>query len=317
MPGFTTHYLFGVNAFQQLEHNALKQAIHSQRAAYSLGLQGPDIFFYFLPAIYTNNIGSIAHTERTGRFLQHLLESRKLFHNKKEQQIAAAYTAGFLGHYILDTRCHPYVYWKSNFSQKNSRYHGCHMELEAAIDTKLLQLYKHCPPSAFRQNSTIPLTCTQLRTVSSMLYYACRKTYPKSGVLYAVIYASIRSMQIGTRWLHDPSGKKKNYLCKLEQIILGYPLLSALIPGDTQTVHMDPLNILKTPWRNPWQQSRIFTDSFLELMEQAQNDYLKILNLFNSLPAFTCVRSKQQTQFLLEKLGNNSYHSGLDCRIPS
>lgn len=321
MPGFTTHYLFGLNTYRQLHRTLLKQIIQNQHAAYSLGLQGPDIFFYFLPSytIHPNNIGSVAHTERTGTFLYHLLNSRKLFPDAKEQQIADAYIAGFLGHYILDTHCHPYVYWKTNFTEKNNRYHGCHMSLEVDIDTELLQFYKHRPPSAFRQNSTILLTRLQLRTIASMLYYIYRKTYPELNILYTTMRTSIRSMQLGTKWMHDPSGKKKKMIGRLEQLILGYPLLSTLIPSDTLTVHMDPLNILKTPWRNPWDKSRISTDSFFELMEQAQSDYLDILGLFNRLlkTPFHGSKQRQRTETLLEKLGNDSYHSGLDCRIPS
>ena len=84
MPGFTTHYLFGLHAYKQLHSPALKKIIKDNPAAYSLGLQGPDLFFYFLPSytIRRRNIGSIAHTESTNKFLRHLLDSRGLFRGK-------------------------------------------------------------------------------------------------------------------------------------------------------------------------------------------------------------------------------------------
>ena len=106
---------------------------------------------------------------------------------------------------------------------------------------------------------------------------------------------------------------------RLEQILLGYPLLSTLIPSDSVTVHIDPLNILKSPWCNPWDKSRISNDSFFDLMEQAQSDYLKILSRLNRLILTPChgANYQRQTKALLEKLGNYSYHSGLDSRIPS
>ncbi len=71
MPGFTTHYLFGQNTYKQLKKSSLKKIIQANRAAYHLGLQGPDLFFYYLPSymIHANNIGSVAHTEDTGKFL--------------------------------------------------------------------------------------------------------------------------------------------------------------------------------------------------------------------------------------------------------
>ncbi len=321
MPGFTTHYLFGLNTYKQFGHSFLKQVIRDNHTAYSLGLQGPDIFFYFLPSymVHHNNIGALAHVDRTGVFLKYLLDSRKIFHRRKERRIAESYIAGFLGHYTLDTHCHPYVYWKTNFKEKNGRYHGCHMSLETDIDTELLQFYKHRLPSAFRQNATIRLTRLQFRTIASILYYVYHKAYPELGILHLTMRTAIRSMQFGTRWLHDPTGRKKAIGSRLETFILGYPLLTTLIPSDSLTFHIDPLNILHQPWQNPWDKTHISTDSFFDLMESAQKDYLEILSDTNRLfqtPSRTD-EEQAQTKALLDKLGNKSYHSGLDCGIPS
>lgn len=321
MPGFTTHYLFGLNVYKQMEKNNFKRTLQENHAAYSLGLQGPDLFFYFLPSyiVHKNNIGSVAHIEKTNEFLRHLLDSRKLFPDKKEQKIAQAYIAGFLGHYILDTHCHPYIYWKTDFREKNCRYYSSHMSLEVDIDTELLQFYKHRLPSAFHQNSTILLTSLQVRTIAVILYYVYKKTYPELGISYTAIRTSIRSIQLGTKFLRDPSGRKKAIIGKLEKLLLGHPLLSTMIPSDTLTVHIDPLNILHKQWKNPWDTSLISNDSFFELMESAQENYLNILTDLNRL---YCTRphtpaQEARTEKLLAELGNNSYHSGLDVGIPS
>ena len=102
-------------------------------------------------------------------------------------------------------------------------------------------------------------------------------------------------------------------------MILGYPLLTTLIASDTLTVHIDPLNLLHQPWENPWDNSYISTDSFFDLMENAQAKYLKILKDFSHLThtPLNTFEEERQTKLLLGKLGSNSYHSGLDCGIPS
>ena len=46
MPGFTTHYLFGLNSFRELEEPDLVSCIRKFPHAFCMGLQGPDIFFY-------------------------------------------------------------------------------------------------------------------------------------------------------------------------------------------------------------------------------------------------------------------------------
>ena len=115
------------------------------------------------------------------------------------------------------------------------------------------------------------------------------------------------------------SGRKKKYIGGLEKIVLGHPLLSSLIPSDNLTVHIDPMNILHRPWRNPWDPDRVFTDSFFDLMEQAQINYVDILTDLNRLFQTCSHGPKEQprTQALLHKLGNASYHSGLDSNLPS
>lgn len=344
MPGFTTHYLFGLDTYQHMDNLPLKQLIKENCAAYSFGLQGPDLFFYYLPSyiIHKENIGSVAHTQRAGKFLHHLLDSRKLFNRagkislplpaaqysrcagskffcaplrikKAEQQIAESYIAGFLGHYILDTHCHPYIYYKSGFKETNCRYHGKHMALETDIDTELLQFYKHCPPSAFRQSQVISLTPLQMRTIAAILYYAYRKTFPELHISYATMLFSICSMQLGTACLRDVSGRKKSWIRRLEKLFPGYPLISSLIPGDTPSSYDDPFNALHSQWQNPWEQSLISNDSFFDLMDTAQEHYLEILNNLNLLfhAKMHTQEDTMRTKKLLKLLGNLSYHSGL------
>jgi len=358
MPGFTTHYLFGVNTYKHLKCSDLKKTIRDHHAAYSLGLQGPDLFFYFLPSytIRKHNIGSIAHTESTGSFLRHLLDSRKLFDVKthKEQKskpsinqknrkmsldkkialdkeialdekialdgnmdlktedlrIAEAYIAGFLGHYILDTQCHPYIYWKTQFQEKSNQYYGRHMQLETDIDQELLKRLKHCLPSAFRQDASIALSKQERTVIADILSYVYKKTYPRPGVFHATMHAAIYSIQFGTRFFHDPTGKKKRIIERIDKILLGHPMLSTMIPSDTFQGNVDPLNYEKHEWKNPWDPTLVSNDSFLELMEKAQKRYLEVLEELEKL-------YHGARRGLLKKLGNASYHSGLDTNIPS
>ena len=80
MPGFTTHYLFGQQTYQHLHTSGLKQNIQKYHKVFSLGLQGPDIFFYDILSLILSdkNPGSVAHTADTHRFLRYLLESPQI-----------------------------------------------------------------------------------------------------------------------------------------------------------------------------------------------------------------------------------------------
>ena len=207
MPGFTTHYLFGQQTYQLLHNSALKQTIQKNHTVFCLGLQGPDIFFYDLISLILpkKSAGSIAHTADTRTFLRHLLESPRIFPTDREQQIAHTYILGFIGHYLLDTACHPYIYARSHYGQKTKGYIGSHIRLETDIDTTLLWHYQHRLPSEFHQNESISLSGDQRTVVSTLLYYAFSNTYPGLYITRHRILQAIHAMQLAVRLLYDPS----------------------------------------------------------------------------------------------------------------
>ena len=144
MPGFTTHYLFGVKAYNDLPNNYLKHVISKYRWLYQIGLQGPDIFFYNIPILRHRdyrNVGSHMHEYHVNRFFRNCLNEIAAISSKQQREQAISYMAGFLCHYAADSICHPYVYGRIQYETdgKGSRFHGLHAELENDIDTLLLK----------------------------------------------------------------------------------------------------------------------------------------------------------------------------------
>lgn len=319
MPGFTTHYLFGQQTYQRLRASNLKKNIQKYHTVFSLGLQGPDIFFYDILSLILSdkNPGSVAHTADTRRFLYYLLESPKIFPEKKEQEIAQAYILGFLGHYLLDTACHPYVYSMTQVNKRQKGYIGRHIRLETDLDTVLLWFYLRRRPSEFHQNETIGITREQRTVVSSLLNYAFSKTYPGVGPTRKRIVQAIHGMQIGTRLLYDPTGHKKALIRRVESIVPGYPLLSPLVANDNLLFYKDPCNTRHVPWRNPWNLEILSEESFFDLFEKAQDTYGKMLN--RAAKFVSKERDEKERQEaaakLLQELGNRCYHSGLSAEV--
>ena len=71
MPGFTTHYILGMKAYNDMPQNNLKFIIAKYRWLYQLGLQGPDMFFYNLPVLRHRdhrNVGSYMHEHHVNDF---------------------------------------------------------------------------------------------------------------------------------------------------------------------------------------------------------------------------------------------------------
>ncbi len=315
MPGFTTHYLFGQQTYQRLRTSGLKQNIQKYHTVFSLGLQGPDIFFYDILSLILSdkNPGSVAHTADTHRFLRCLLESPRIFPDKKEKEIAQAYIMGFIGHYLLDTACHPYVYAMTHVGKNRKGYIGHHIRLETDLDTALLWFYQRRRPSEFHQNETIHISGEQRRVVSSLLNYAFSKTYPGVGPTRKRIVQAICGMQMGTRLLYDPPGHKKALIRRIESVFPGYPLLSPLVANDNLLFYKDPCNTKHVPWRNPWDKDLVSRESFFDLFEKAQDEYSRMLERAARFLArkHTDEEKEQAISQVLKELGNRCYHSGL------
>lgn len=315
MPGFATHYLFGLTTFRELNTGPIHTCIGAHPHAYALGLQGPDIFFYYPPSHIraSGNLGSLAHKNRTGAFLRNLLESRNLFPDYPEKNIASAYIAGFLGHYVLDSTCHPYIYAKSHYGTYDRDYFGHHVYLEVDIDAELLAYYKDCAPSEFKAEDTIRLSSRELHVIAAQLYYAYSQTYPEYHFMQLSFTAAIRSMYLGVILLRDPSGRKKAFIRKIEAKTVGYAGVSPLIPSDFYTFTVDPLNLRHYGWRNPWDASQHSNESFFNLLDKARKEYTSVLTIteqFFSAPIKTPVY-QERLRRLSNALGNKSYGSGL------
>lgn len=319
MPGFTTHYLFGTDAFHELKCAPLKRNLYYNRAAYALGLQGPDLFFYYLPSyafLWGHNLGALAHDQRTGEFFQNLLESRYLFTSLADRRIAEAYLFGFLGHYTLDTICHPYIYSRTDYHGELKGYFAKHAYLETEIDTELLALKQNRKPSEFHQNHTLALSFQQRIVIARMLQFAYTRTYPEFKSRFITMLLGIFSMRLGICLLHDKTGQKKVLARLAEKYFLGFPHFSPLIASDKLHFCKDPFNMKHRKWANPWNPSLVSTESFFDLYEKAGVLYqkrIRMLYRYLRMPE----NSREAENYLQEfrkEYGNLSFASGLDSK---
>ena len=109
MPGIIAHSLFGKAVSEQYPER-LKKAVANYPALFSIGLQGPDILFYYKPLSSTliRRQGSLIHSETADKFFS---KAARLIScsvsPKKEARLS--YALGFLCHFALDSACHGYI----------------------------------------------------------------------------------------------------------------------------------------------------------------------------------------------------------------
>ncbi len=293
MPGFTTHYIFGMKSYNDLPTNQLKFIIAKYRWLYQLGVQGPDMFFYNIPVLRHRdyrNVGSYMHEHHVQDFFSCCLKHLSSIASRQQREQGIAYLAGFFCHYIGDYICHPFVL--------------------------LLIHYKKKKPSQFNQAATICLNGLETQFISRFLAECINETYyPLSHrnnyqVSARMVHRSILAMRFGCRTLADPRGKKKTWVSRVESVFLENPIASQKLVTDEVENPRESLNLEHRIWTNPWNTSLASSASFPELFRQCLGKCNMVYYYLNALITKEGLL-EEGFPALLEELGNYSYHSGL------
>lgn len=156
MPALYAHDRFGAEVFRSLD-GELEEIISKYYTQYQIGLQGPDIFFFY--GAHTNNkvvrFGEHLHEVSAYPFFRHGV---KLVQEKGRDSREYAYLLGFLCHFILDSECHPYV-------EEMIQVTGVqHLEIEEEFEKLLLRIDGR-DPLAYPLAELVPTDEVTARTI--------------------------------------------------------------------------------------------------------------------------------------------------------
>ena len=142
MPSTYAHQHFGNLVFEKLPEK-LQEEIALYRGLYNIGLQGPDIFFYYKP-LHKNDVaayGGRLHGQTGEAFFGRRLAILAGL-DPMWQPAARAFLCGTACHFTLDTVCHGYVNW-----YEKTR-HVPHNVIEGDFDRSLLAAAGYVPVMA-------------------------------------------------------------------------------------------------------------------------------------------------------------------------
>ena len=193
MPASYAHYRFGKRLLPSLPAD-IRQTIQRFRRMYDMGLQGPDFFFYYNVLMKTaiGDLGKTFHRQTGQEFFT-------VAGKAATSDAAKAYLYGLLGHYCLDSTCHPFV------NQLDKIGEARHVPLESELERFLLTLDKEPSPEAYDVSKHIRITRGECMTVAEF--------FP--GVSGGQVFWSIRSMAIAKKFLANPKRQKSPLRNKL------------------------------------------------------------------------------------------------------
>ena len=216
MPAGYAHYRFGKHAMKTMPPEA-RQCVQRFRRMFDVGLQGPDIFFYYNP-YWTTPVGKLGN-------LFHAMTGTDFFSSvcrAADSEAARAYLFGLLGRYCLDSICHGFV------NQLDRAGEAEHVTLESEFDRFLLVLEGEPHPECYDLSGKIRLTRGECMCVSAF--------YP--GASGRAVSRCVKGMARSIRFLAKPSREK--LLRKL-----GFSFADHMIPAKDNEDHALYLRELK------------------------------------------------------------------------
>lgn len=253
-----------------------------------------------------------------------MLQQAEQEKNSLKKEMAIAYISGFICHYIFDSTMHPYIYDTAGFDPyepNSSAVSGAHAHLETLLDTWLIQYYKGRKSFKVRKAAiVVQLSLKEAEFLVRFLSESINQTYyrgkgEKYGTTESFVKNALILYRITCDLFHDTTGRKRRILEGLENRTWKYPLVSSLIYPGRDPDKEEIMNLNHRKWSNPWDRSVISTDSMFDLYKKAQVMGRRIFEAFEEylIPFYEGCEIEEKRKQLLCIIGNQSYHSGLDC----
>lgn len=220
MPAVAAHYFFGQEILSKVPPH-IKMILEENRNLFHIGLQGPDILFYYKPLKRNavSDYGHEMHRKNAGNFFEYA----QTLLQQNYSDASFAYICGFLCHYILDSECHGYI------EEIVQREDIGHIDLESSFDKLLLQS-KEFDPYTYKR-------------------YTCFYPHKPSAPVIAQFYPTIKIQEVhqgiqGIRFynwlLYSPHGIKFSLLKAAEGCVGKEGKFSPLAISKEERPHHSP-----------------------------------------------------------------------------
>ena len=284
MPDLITHYLFA----QEIINDLKKELILNHLATYNLGSSGPDYFFYYhiLPYSKKKNrhqitqFGHMMHNKNIDQFF----EESFIYLKENYSDTLYSYFIGYLTHYFLDRKAHPYIFYFSgvqNHYPETKIYEYWHKRFEVCIDEKMLNEIAHTDIKHFHPATIVNVKEIEIQTIYNYTAFLIKKTYQQNIEFYD-LKQSIYDFRQALKLLYSKYSYKKRLVLQIEKVFKIPPQISTAMYSIKEE-NYDFLNIKKQEWLDPCNQNIKHNESFIELYEEAKIEtvhFIKQLDLY-------------------------------------
>lgn len=289
MPAFCTHYLFSEEMKDLILGNLDFNFVPS---ACAIGTQGPDVFFFhrFLPLAMPGKtrrkVGSAIHNCRPAELFDAFSDYLAFSANR---DVAKSFIYGYIMHYALDRKCHPFVYsFQERILEKSKSLHHstAHNRIEHNMDTYILNIKLGLDdPSDFDCAKTLEAHYDVLDEIAHLMAFVVPRV-TQHHITEDEALQAIKDTIIMEKILRN----KGNFLMRFVNILdvlisplsKGYQLSSNINPKDLENSKKYG-NINNKLWYSPYSPEEKRYESYLDLYDLAKDECLALLDGFEQI----------------------------------
>ena len=273
MPSTLTHYTF----LKLIDPNLNKIA--------NIGAQGPDPFFFYFASLKKDK--NSKKIEDIGHFLHNidptltfLFFIKYIKNSKKDRDLIYDYLKGLVAHYALDSITHPYIFYKSGFVTKDDnntkKYFLSHAAIESSIDRLVADHFniKKSPSFMLKSNKK------DLLVISNIYYEYLNNYYHFNYIEKNTFYIATKRMQFVYKIIYSRFPFKKKLFRKFAH---NSSINVFSTPTTKQVLNYDFLNLKHNEYKDCTDNLVSYHYDFYQLIEIAQNYYIKIINCIDKI----------------------------------
>ena len=297
------HSILAESVIKELDYDFNKNLVF-------LGAQGPDPMYYKVSGKNSSNFRYYAdrmHDTDTQNLFIHMLEAVKL----NNTQETYSHLIGFICHYALDVKIHPYVYHNVGVYKKEDpnthQYRGLHLKFERSIDAVMIQKELNIKPNKLKLHKTYFPTNKAPLAVMEVMNHVLDKAYnvKHGGVMY--LMGTVEMYRNVKRLIYDRFGIKKQFL-KLANLFYKGDMHLTDLSFYNHIENYDYLNESKKTWYHPIT-NEPSNKTVHEMFEDAKTFALELIK-------YTDRYLKGEEIDLKKVFTNLSFNSGIDCKDP-
>ena len=311
MPQLITHNIFATEVYEKLDDN-VKKSIYSQINIYKTYAQSFDYFYYSFSKKVRKGIGNRGHKKKVRKYFMNILNN--IFEMKLEtNKQALAYLYGSITHYVLDSTCHPYIFYKTGvYSPKNRKatikYMGLHGDIENNIDAIFyINRFKKSFHKVNTAREFIPRIYPS-KELKSLMDKTFVDTFNKEHASRYYFNSYKHSRWLYPLFINDKHGIKKIMYKIFDKIVYFRTNNFEYYTTYIKQPKFNYLNIEHKKWCYPSDKNITSTESFIDLYNKSLDRATYLINL-----AHQVINKEKDIKEFEESIGNLSYVRGLDC----